>query len=355
MENKVLIEEILKSIIIPKFKKDIITLNIVKNISEDDQSIKIQLEFPESIGKVENEIKEQIEDAIHSIEGLENKKVITETLVSVKANQSKKNILPNVKNVLAIASGKGGVGKSTTTANLAAALSQNGAKVGILDADIYGPSIPIMFGIEGQLFADENNRLIPHEKQNIKFVSVGLLSQNKAMIWRGPMVHQMVHAFLTQVEWGKLDYLLIDLPPGTGDAHLTITQTAPITGAIVVSTPQNVALEDAKKGIQMFEQVQVPILGLIETMSYFICDNCDTQHDIFKTGGTEDLAKQQKLTFIGKIPICKEVVITSDSGMPVVFSDPKCPAAIAYLEAGKKIMDLVENKASTSTQFSMDW
>lgn len=350
------IRNILKAIIVPGPDQNLVELGYVHEIEVKENHISVNIEFPAPLGKVESEIKEQARDAIASIPGVPAyAKIEIKTAVVVRTNSKQKSTLPGVKNVIAVASGKGGVGKSTTAANLAAALAQSGAAVGILDADIYGPSIPLMFGLEGQLKANADNQLMPLKKHNISIVSVGLLNQKKAMIWRGPMVHQMVHAFLTQTAWGELDYLVIDLPPGTGDAHLTITQTAPITGAVVVSTPQEVALEDARKGIQMFHQVQVPILGLIETMSYFICDHCDTHHDIFKTGGTEALAKQLKINFIGKIPICKDVVITGDSGIPVVLSNPSSPAAIAYVESALKIANMLAKKSDNNNQFSMKW
>lgn len=356
MANSDQIRNILKSIIVPGQNQNIVELGYVHEIEVKENHIIVNIEFPAPQGKIETEIKELARDAISSIQGIANDtKIEIKTAVVVRTNRQQKSTLPTVKHVIAIASGKGGVGKSTTAANIAAALSQSGASVGILDADIYGPSIPLMFGLEGQLNANAENQLVPIKKHGIAIVSVGLLNQKKAMIWRGPMVHQMVHAFLTQTAWGELDYLVIDLPPGTGDAHLTITQTAPITGAVVVSTPQEVALEDAKKGIQMFNQVQVPILGLIETMSYFICDNCDTHHDIFKTGGTEALAKQLKINFISKIPICKDVVITGDSGIPVVLSYPESPAALAYKDAALKIANALASKSDQNNQFSMKW
>lgn len=348
------IKEILKSIVLPRFNNNLIDSGFFKGADIHGDHIHIKIEYPAPLGKAEEEIKQQIKDAIHSIEGAEKMRIEINDSVTVETENKAKKVLPNVKNVIAVASGKGGVGKSTTTANIAAALAQFGHKVGILDADIYGPSIPMMFNIEEQLQANESNMIIPRVRNGIAIVSVGLLA-NRALIWRGPMVHQMVHAFLTQVAWGELDYLIIDLPPGTGDAHLTITQTAPISGAVIVSTPQNIALEDARKGVNMFQQVQVPLLGFIETMSYFVCDNCDKQHDIFKTGGTESLAEELKQEFLGKVPFCKEVVIAGDHGMPVVLSDPESPAAVAYKEVTKKMIASLEALGNRKSEFSMDW
>ncbi|MER3417106.1 MAG: ATP-binding protein [Gemmataceae bacterium] len=237
-------------------------------------------------------------------------------------------VLPGVRHTVAVASGKGGVGKSTVAANLALALAALHHRVGLLDADIYGPSIPIMFGLDT---VDVATTRFPLEKFGIKLMSMGFIVQpDQAVIWRGPMVHKAVSQFLTEIPWGELDYLVIDLPPGTGDAQLTVTQTAPLTGAVIVTTPQDVSLIDARKGLRMFQQVHVPVLGIIENMSYFVCDQCGKRHDIFRHGGGERCAQELGVPFLGSLPLDPLVSIQGDQGIPIVQSHPDSPSGQAY-------------------------
>jgi ATP-binding protein involved in chromosome partitioning len=238
--------------------------------------------------------------------------------------------LPGVKHVLAVASGKGGVGKSTVATNLALALHHLGRRVGLLDADIYGPSIPIMMGIH-EVF-DPNTTQFPLDRYGIKLMSMGFVVEpEKAMIWRGPMVHKYLTAFLTQIPWGELDYLVIDLPPGTGDAQLTLTQTAPLSGAIIVTMPQDVSLIDARKGLEMFKQVRVPVLGIVENMSYFV-GNDGQRYEIFRTGGGgKKLASEAEVPYLGDIPIDPRVAECGDTGDPIVHKYPDSPVAKTYL------------------------
>jgi len=237
--------------------------------------------------------------------------------------------LPGVKKVIAVASGKGGVGKSTVAANLAMALFAKGNKIGLMDADIYGPSVPIMFGIQGVF--DPSTTTFPLERYGLKLMSMGfLVPPEQAMIWRGPMVHKYVAAFLSQTPWGDLDYLVIDLPPGTGDAQLTLTQSAPLSGAVIVTTPQEVSLIDARKGLEMFRQVHVPVLGIVENMSYFTGDD-GKRYEIFLHGGGQKLAADAGVPFLGEVPIDPRVVQCGDAGDPIVHKFPDSPAAKAYL------------------------
>jgi ATP-binding protein involved in chromosome partitioning len=239
-----------------------------------------------------------------------------------------KIVLPGVKHVVAVASGKGGVGKSTVAANLALALQASGKRVGLLDADIYGPSVPIMMGIEGVF--DPNTTQWPLEKYGLKLMSMGFwVKPDKAMIWRGPMVHKYLTAFLTQIPWGELDFLVIDLPPGTGDAQLTLTQTAPLSGAVIVTTPQDVSLIDARKGLEMFREVRVPVLGIIENMSFFVGDD-GKRYEIFRHGGGQKLAAEAGVAFLGEIPIDPRVAECGDAGDPIVHKYPETPIAAAY-------------------------
>jgi len=236
--------------------------------------------------------------------------------------------LPHVRHVLAVASGKGGVGKSTVAANLALALARKNASVGLMDADIYGPSIPIMFGVPCPI--DQNTTPLPLERFGIRLMSMGfVVDPDKAVIWRGPMVDRAIRQFLTQLPWGELDYLVIDLPPGTGDAQLTLSQHAPLTGAIIVTTPQEVSLVDARKAIAMFQQVHVPILGIVENMSFFLADD-GKSYDIFGHGGGRKLAEATNVPFLGEIPIDPRVVACGDAGEPIVSKYPHTPVAKAY-------------------------
>src|SRR6201997_975126 len=236
--------------------------------------------------------------------------------------------LPGVKNLIAVASGKGGVGKSTVATNLALALHMLGRRVGLLDADIYGPSIPIMMGIQ-EVF-DPNTTQFPLDRYGLKLMSMGFwVKPETAMIWRGPMVHKYLTAFLTQIPWGELDYLVIDLPPGTGDAQLTLTQTAPLSGAVIVTTPQEVSLIDARKGLEMFRQVRVPVLGIVENMSYFVGDD-GKRYEIFSHGGGQKLANEAGVPFLGEVPIDPRVAECGDTGDPIVHRYPDSPVAQAY-------------------------
>ena len=257
-------------------------------------------------------------------------------------------LLAGVKNIIAVASGKGGVGKSTVAVNLAMVLAETGASVGLLDADIYGPSLPLMIGICERPTADPRTGLLtPLEKHGLRLMSMGFISDAKtAVIWRGPMVHKMITTFMGQVDWGTLDYLVMDLPPGTGDAQLTITQTAPLTGAVIVTTPQDVSLIDARKGLLMFQQVNVPVLGIVENMSYFVCDECNKRHEIFRHGGGRRASEELGVPFLGEVPLDPRVTLGGDQGAPVVTSAPDSPASQALREVARKLIAQLEATAS---------
>jgi ATP-binding protein involved in chromosome partitioning len=245
--------------------------------------------------------------------------------------------ISGVKNTIAVASGKGGVGKSTVAVNLAVALAQAGAKVGLLDADVYGPSIPLMMGTSDRPLM-RNQRIVPLEAHGVKLMSIGfILDPDKALIWRGPLVAQLIRQFLNDVDWGDLDYLVIDLPPGTGDVQLTLVQSIPISGAVIVTTPQEVALADAVKGLKMFQEVKTPILGIIENMSGFVCPNCNTLHDIFGAGGGKRTAEQHGVELLGQIPIETTVREGGDTGAPVVLSRPDSVTGQAFKHAAERV------------------
>ncbi len=259
---------------------------------------------------------------------------------------NKNRLLPNVKNIIPIASGKGGVGKSTVSANIALALAQTGAKVGLMDADVYGPSIPTILGISEKPLSI-NNRIVPVEKYSLKVISMGFfVPANEAVIWRGPMLHKMVNDFLNLVNWGELDYLIIDLPPGTGDIQLSLCQTIAITGAVIVSTPQDVAWNVAQKAIMMFDKLNAPILGVIENMSHFVCNHCGHTEEIFGSGGAKRAAERLEIPYLGGIPLDTSIRVTADQGDPVVHRDPESLASKEIIKIAVRLVDQVGTRNS---------
>ena len=322
--------EALSNVQEPDLGKDLVTLNMVKDIeiSGNNVSFTVVLTTPAC------PMKDMIKNAcVNAIKILVNKEAIVK--VNFTSNTTTKrtdpgSVLPKVKNIIAVVSGKGGVGKSTVAANLALALSQGGAKVGLMDADIYGPSVPIMFGLRGErpMMMDVGNdkgMIVPLERYGIKIMSIGFLVDEKnAVVWRGPMVSSAIRQFVTDVFWGELDYLVVDMPPGTGDIHLTLVQTVPVTGVVIVTTPQDVALADAKKGIAMFGQAQVnvPIIGLVENMSYFTpAELPNNKYYIFGKEGGRRLAEEYDLPFLGQIPLVQSIREGGDQGVPIMMSD----------------------------------
>jgi len=244
--------------------------------------------------------------------------------------------VPGVKNVIAVGAGKGGVGKTTVSVNLALALAKLGNRVGIIDGDIYGPNVPIMLGIKGQLNSD-GEKILPAEKYDLQVVSMGFLATDDApVIWRGPMLHSAINQFFREVRWDNLDYLVIDLPPGTGDVVLSLSQTVPVTGAIVVTTPQQVALSDTRRAVAMYQKLEIPILGLVENMSHYVCPSCRHEADIFGSGGGERLAEEMHLPFLGRVPISEPLRIGGDTGRPIVLTDPTSAAAEAFVAAAER-------------------
>lgn len=326
-EQKIL--EALSNVQEPDLGKDIVTLNMVKDIMVNGNAVS----FTVILTTPACPLKDMIRNAcVNAVKILVNKEA--EVTVNFTANTSSNRkdgnaVLPKVKNIIAVVSGKGGVGKSTVSANLALALAQGGAKVGLMDADIYGPSVPIMFGVRGQrpmmMDVDGKGMIMPLEKYGIKLISIGLLVDDKnAVVWRGPMASSAIRQFVTEVYWDELDYLIIDMPPGTGDIHLTLVQTVPVTGAIIVTTPQDVALADAKRAVAMFGQAQikVPIIGLIENMSYFTpAELPNNKYYIFGKEGGKRLAEEYDIAFLGQIPLVQSIREGGDSGLPIMMSE----------------------------------
>ena len=258
--------------------------------------------------------------------------------------------LPGISKIIAVGSGKGGVGKTTVAVNLAIALSRLGQRVGLIDADIYGPNVPLMMGSSQSPTVGPGNMIVPNETHGLKTISIGYISPgDKPMVMRGPMLHQIIRQFLQQVEWGELDYLIVDLPPGTGDVVLSLVQTVPLTGAVVVSTPSDVSLQDARKALEMFAQVNVEVLGIVENMSHFTCPHCQNQIDIFSKGGAERTAQQFNVPFLGSIELVPAIREGGDRGMPVALAGPKSPQAAEFYAAAEKLMVQAEAAASASS------
>ncbi|MBL7762942.1 MAG: Mrp/NBP35 family ATP-binding protein [Chitinophagaceae bacterium] len=321
--------EALSNVQEPDLGKDIVTLNMVKDIAIEGNYVSFTVVLTTPACPMKDMIKNA---CINAVKLLVNKEAVVQVNFTSQTTTRRNDngaVLPKVKNIIAVVSGKGGVGKSTVAANLALALSQGGAKTGLMDADIYGPSVPIMFGVRGErpmmMDIDGKGMIIPLERYGIKLMSIGLLVDEKnAVVWRGPMASSAIRQFVTDVYWDELDYLVIDMPPGTGDIHLTLMQTVPVTGVVVVSTPQDVALADAKKGIAMFGQAQlnVPIIGLVENMSYFTpAELPGNKYYIFGKEGGKRLAEEYDLPFLGEIPLVQGIREGGDTGVPVMMSD----------------------------------
>ena len=324
--------ETLRTVMDPDVNQSIVDLDSVDGINIEGGSVSFDVETMNPICAHREDLKANCEAAALALDG------ISEATATIKpkrrfATMAQRQVLPSVSNIIAVASGKGGVGKSTTSTNLAMALRMAGANVGILDADIYGPSVPTMIRTEEPPNSTKDSQLIPGSGMGIKLMSMGyFMNQGQAAILRGPMVSGAVQQFLNQVEWGQLDYLIVDYPPGTGDIQLTLSQQAPITGAIVVTTPQNISLIDVERAIMMFEKTGVPVLGIVETMSYFICSNCDKRHTVFREGGGERIADEIGVPFLGGIPIDPRIAEGGDVGVPVVQGHPSSDVADNFRE-----------------------
>lgn len=314
----------------PDLGKDLVTLNMIKDIVIDGNNVSFTLVLTTPACPMKDMMQTACTNAVKLLVNKEANVKVNFTANTTTRRTDNKSLLPGVKNIIAVVSGKGGVGKSTVAANLALALSQKGAKVGLMDADIYGPSVPIMFGVRGErpMMIDvgrEKPMIAPLERYGIKLISIGFLVDEKnAVVWRGPMASSAIRQFVTDVYWDELDYLVVDMPPGTGDIHLTLMQTVPVTGAVIVTTPQDVALADAKKGIAMFGQAQlnVPVIGLVENMSYFTpAELPENKYYIFGKEGGKRLADEYDLPFLGQIPIVQGIREGGDTGIPVMMSD----------------------------------
>lgn len=323
--------ESLKQIIDPDLRKDIVTLGFIHNleVSGGDVSFKIMLTTPAC--PVKEQMEAQAYEIVRGLEGVTNVKVTMDAEVPQGRGVANNIAIPGVKNIIAVSSGKGGVGKSTVAVNLAVSLAKDGAKVGIMDADVYGPNVPMMLGTGYDQPEVFEGKLIPIEAHGVKMISMAVLvPPDKPMILRGPMLHGVVRQFLTDVNWGELDYLIVDMPPGTGDVQLSLAQLVPVQGAVLVTTPQEVSLSDVRRAVKMFEQVNIPILGVIENMSYFIAPDTGNKYAIFGTGGGQKLCDEYGLNFLGEVPMGMEVREGGDKGIPVVVSFPNSPQSLAF-------------------------
>ncbi|MBL4720989.1 MAG: iron-sulfur cluster carrier protein ApbC, partial [Alphaproteobacteria bacterium] len=348
----------LKSVVEPSSNKDIVSLGMVSGMVVKDGNVGFALEIDPARAEAFEPVRQAAEDAVDKVPG-----VLSVTAVLTAHNEAgaapqqaapqqqtqggrTKDMVPGVKHIVAIASGKGGVGKSTTAVNIALGLAAAGLQVGILDADIYGPSMPRMMGLTGRPESPDGQRLVPMENYGVKVMSMGfLVPEDTPMIWRGPMVMSALKQMMRDVEWGELDIMIVDMPPGTGDAQLSLSQDVPLAGVVIVSTPQDIALLDARKGLNMFRKVEVPVLGIVENMSYFNCPHCGERSDIFSHGGARAEAEKLGTPFLGEIPLDLVIRETSDSGQPIVVTQPDSPHAKAYRAIADQVWDMVSNDA----------
>jgi len=361
--------ERLKTIVEPDTGKDIVTLGMVAGLVVRDGNVGFSIEVSPEKGPHMEPVRKAAEEAVHALDGVVS---VTAVLTAHRpagqgpaqqqpqghgqrppqqAGQAQQALAPGVRHIVAVASGKGGVGKSTTAVNLALALAAGGHKVGLLDADIYGPSQPRMMGISGRPTSPDGKILEPMENYGIKVMSMGfLVDEETPMIWRGPMVMSALQQMLRDVNWGELDVMIVDMPPGTGDAQLTMAQQVPLAGAVIVSTPQDIALLDARKGLNMFRKVDVPVLGIIENMSYFLCPSCGHQADIFGHGGAKSEAERLGVEFLGEIPLHLDIRETSDGGQPIVVSRPETEHAAQYRRIADRIWERLSSGGSETRQ-----
>ncbi len=332
----------LRAVVDPDLHKDIVTLGFVKNLQIDGGRVSLSIELTTPACPVKDLMRDQARAAIEALPGVAAVDIqMTAAVRAAMRPESGRQPIEGIRNIIAVGAGKGGVGKTTMTVNLAAALAARGSRVAILDGDIYGPNVPIMLGMKSQLQTD-GQRIIPAEQYGMQVVSIGFLTDDDSpIIWRGPMLHQTVQQFFREVRWTAIDYLLVDMPPGTGDVVLSLSQTVPVAGAVVVTTPQSVSVADTRRAIHMYRKLSIPTLGLIENMSHFVCPDCGRESDLFGRGGGAKLASELDVPFLGHVPIEERVRGGGDEGKPVVLANPESPAAQAILAAAERVAQQV--------------
>jgi ATP-binding protein involved in chromosome partitioning len=347
------IQDALKELIDPNTRKDYVTTKSAKNIKVDGDKVSLDVVLGYPAKSQIEPIRKEIAAKLKSVPGVATANVNVTMKIVPHAVQRGVKLVPGVRNIIAVASGKGGVGKSTTAVNLALALAAEGANVGVLDADIYGPSQPMMLGISGRPETKDGKKLEPMEGHGLQAMSIGFLIDTETpMVWRGPMVTQALEQLLKDTNWRDLDYLVVDLPPGTGDIQLTLAQKVPVTGAIIVTTPQDIALIDARKGLKMFEKVGIPILGIVENMSFHVCPKCGHESHIFGTGGAERMAKDYGTELLGQLPLDESIRSQADSGKPTVVSEPDGPLAAIYRKIARRAaVKIAESQRDMTSKF----
>jgi ATP-binding protein involved in chromosome partitioning len=331
----------LKTIKYPGYTRDIVSFGMVRDIEVATAGIVVTLAPGGANAEAVREISTAVQERVRDLTGLENVEIKLQQPEAARTRvEQRRAEIPGIQHLIAVASGKGGVGKSTVAVNLALTLSRLGWRVGLLDADVYGPSVPLMLGVTERPRTDEHDRIIPVERFGIKVISLGLFIQERQpVIWRGPMINKLLTQFLREVQWGELDFLVLDLPPGTGDAQLTIAQQAPLSGGVIVTTPQDVALLDVQRGITMFEQVNTPVLGVIENMSYHVCVECGERTEIFGHGGGARMAEKGGIPFLGEIPLVRALREAGDSGEPIVVADPESPQSASFRTIAERVLE----------------
>jgi ATP-binding protein involved in chromosome partitioning len=331
------VEEKLASYVDPYLEKDLVSSKCIKEIGIDGDTASVQVVLGFPAGGYHDQLADSLKQLVESIDGINTASINVSSKIAAHKVQKGVKHIENIKNIIAVASGKGGVGKSTTAVNLALALSAEGAKVGILDADIYGPSQPRMLGVSGKPESKDGKSLEPMNSYHLKAMSIGfLVDEETPMIWRGPMVTQALQQLLNDTNWDDLDYLVVDLPPGTGDTQLTLAQQVPVSGAVIVTTPQDIALLDARKGFKMFEKVEVPVLGIVENMSIHICSECGHEEHIFGEGGGQRMSEQYNVDFLGALPLDIRIREETDSGKPTVVAEPDSRISQIYREIARR-------------------
>jgi len=327
----------LSSVQDPDLHKDIVALGFVKDVGIENGEVDFTIELTTPACPVRDQMKAEAEAAVMGVPGVRAARARMTANVRTRGGFGRQAIA-GIRNILAVGAGKGGVGKSTTSVNIAVSLARQGARVGLLDGDVYGPNIPQMLGCELQPEVTSDQKMIPPEAHGIKVLSMGMLvPKDQALIWRGPMLHSAVQQMMRDVAWGELDYLVVDLPPGTGDVSLSMAQSVPVAGAVVVTTPQGVSVSDVRKAVAMFRQLNIPVLGVLENMSHFICGHCHERTEIFGSGGGRKMAEELEIRFLGEVPIDTRVRVGGDEGSPIVASFPEAPAAMAFMTAASQV------------------